>query len=76
MLRVKVGDIAKLAGCSPYFIRRFADGGHIKSVRDINDWRIFPEPGQAVKIIQRLLGSVDEATETSGTTGLESKRCD
>ena len=78
-LRTKVGDIAKLANCSHHFVRRFADRGYIRSVRDVNGWRIFPHPTQAVETIQHLLRHVDEATETSGTTDIVPNvpnRCD
>ena len=56
MLRAKVSDIARLADCSHHFVRRFADGGYIKFTRDINYWRIFPHPSEAVATIRRLLG--------------------
>ena len=56
MLRAKVSDIARLADCSHHFVRRFADGGYIKFTRDINNWRIFPNPSEAVETIRHLLG--------------------
>ena len=56
MLRAKVGDIAKLADCSHHFVRRFADGGYIRFTRDINNWRIFPNPNEAAETIRQLLG--------------------
>ena len=48
MLRAKVSDIARLADCSHHFVRRFADGGYIKFTRDINNWRIFPNPSNLI----------------------------
>ena len=65
MLRAKVGDIAKLADCSHHFVRRFADGGYIKFTRDINNWRIFPNPSEAVETIRHLLGIDQLGTEVS-----------
>ena len=56
MLRAKVSDIARLADCSHHFVRRFADEGYIKFTRDINRWRIFPNPSEAVETIRHLLG--------------------
>ncbi|HIB86053.1 TPA: hypothetical protein EYO57_02415 [Candidatus Poribacteria bacterium] len=56
MLRAKVSDIARLADCSHHFVRRFADGGYIRFTRDINNWRIFPNPSEAVETIRHLLG--------------------
>ena len=65
MLRAKVSDIAKLADCSHHFVRRFADGGYIKFTRDINNWRIFPHPSEAVETIRHLLGIDQLGTEVS-----------
>ena len=56
MLRAQVSDIARLADCSHHFVRRFADGGYIRFTRDINNWRIFPDPSEAVETIRHLLG--------------------
>ena len=66
MLRAKVGDIARLADCSHHFVRRFADGGYIKFTRDVNNWRIFPNPSEAASTIRQLLGVGQlETTEVS-----------
>ena len=65
MLRAKVSDIARLADCSHHFVRRFADEGYIKFTRDINRWRIFPEPSEAVETIRHLLGIDQLGTEVS-----------
>ena len=56
MLRAKVGDITKIADCNHHFVRRFADVGYIKFARDINSWRIFPNPSEAVETIRYMLG--------------------
>ena len=64
-MRAKVGDIARLADCSHHFVRRFADEGYIKFTRDINRWRIFPEPSEAVETIRHLLGIDQLGTEVS-----------
>ncbi|MBT22564.1 hypothetical protein CMK17_21890 [Candidatus Poribacteria bacterium] len=65
MLRAKVSDIARLADCSHHFVRRFADGGYIKFTRDINNWRIFPNPSKAAETIRQLLGIDQLGTEVS-----------
>ena len=65
MLRAKVSDIARLADCSHHFVRRFADGGYVKFTRDINNWRIFPNPDEAAKTIRQLLGIELGNTEVS-----------
>ena len=53
--RHTVGEIARLAGCSEYHVRRFADSGHLISIKDFNGWRVFPNPDQAVANLRQLL---------------------
>lgn len=55
MERTTVKDIARIAQCSPHTVRKYADKGHIKSNRDLNGWRIFPNPEQAATTIRKLL---------------------
>jgi len=58
-VRNTVGEIARLAPCSQYLVRRFADSGHLTSVKDYNGWRIFPNSEEAVATLRRLL-ALDE----------------
>ena len=54
-VRNTVGEIARLAPCSQYLVRRFADSGHLKTVKDYNGWRIFPDPEGTIMTLRRLL---------------------
>ena len=61
-----VREIAKQARVDINTVRKYADKGLIESRRNINGWRIFPNPDQTVKRIQGLLsGDIKlEKTET------------
>ena len=55
MDRATVSSIAQLAECSQDFVRKVADQGLVEVRRDLNHWRIFPNPEQAAATIQKLL---------------------
>ena len=62
--RNTVGEIARLAPCSESLVRRFADSGHLISVKDYNGWRIFPHADQTVKTLRRLLALNAESQDS------------
>jgi len=55
-VRYTVGDVAKLAGCSSYLVRRLNNLGYLKCGRDYRNRRIFTDPDRAAKAIRKLLG--------------------
>jgi len=55
MERTTAQHIAKLANVNVKTVRKYADRGHIESRRDLNGWRIFPNPEEAAKIVRGLL---------------------
>jgi DNA-binding transcriptional MerR regulator len=55
-VRYTVGDVAKLAGCSSYLVRRLNNLGYLKCGRDYRNRRIFTDPDRAAKAIRQLLG--------------------
>lgn len=55
-MRYTVGDVAKLAGCSSYLVRRLNNLGYLKCGRDYRNRRIFTDPDRAAKAIRQLLG--------------------
>lgn len=63
MDRATVSSIAELAGCSQDFVRKTADRGFIEVRRDLNGWRVFPNPEQAAKTIRGLLLGEIESVE-------------
>lgn len=56
MKRGTVRDVAKLANCSLYLVRRLENLGYVKSGRDYKNWRIFTNPEATAKMIRKLLG--------------------
>ena len=57
--RTTVKIIANRVPCSLYHVRRFADSGQLKSFKDYNGWRIFPDPDQAICRLRKLLAISD-----------------
>ena len=55
--------IAERVPCSVYLVRRFADSGHLTSVKDYNGWRIFPDPEQTIRQLRKLLVISESQTE-------------
>jgi len=55
-VRYTVGDVAKLADCSSYLVRRLNNLGYLKCGRDYRNRRIFIDPDRAAKAIRELLG--------------------
>ena len=55
-MRYTVGDVARLAGCSSYLVRRLNNLGYLKCGRDYRNRRIFTDPDRAAKAIRQLLG--------------------
>ena len=55
-MRFTVRDVATLADCSPYLVRRLANLGYLKCGRDYKNWRIFTDPELAARSIRQLLG--------------------
>ena len=55
-MRYTVGDVAKLAGCSSYLVRRLNNLGYLKCGRDYRNRRIFTDPDRTAKAIRELLG--------------------
>ena len=55
-MRSTVRDIAKLADCSPYLVRKLDRKGYLKSGRNYNNWRVFMDPEGTAKSIRKLLG--------------------
>lgn len=55
MERATTQDIAKLAKVNVKTVRKYADRGFIESRRDLNGWRVFPQPEQAAETIRQLL---------------------
>ena len=55
-MRSTVRDIAKLADCSPYLVRKLDRNGYLKSRRNYNNWRVFTDPEVTAKLIRQLLG--------------------
>ena len=56
MKRCTVRDIAKLAGCSPYVVRKLERTGYLRCRRNYNNWRVFMDPEGTAKSIRKLLG--------------------
>ena len=65
MKRATVKYIAALVGCHRSTIQRMADKGLIKSQRDYNGWRIFPEPEETIQKAKELLCLDDSDEEFS-----------
>ena len=59
-MRSTVRDIAKLADCSPYLVRKLDRKGYLKSRRNYNNWRVFTDPEVTAKLIRQLLGDADK----------------
>ena len=55
MERATARSIARLANVDVKTVRKYADRGYVKSSRDLNGWRIFPDPEGAARRIQQLL---------------------
>ena len=55
-MRYTVGDVARLAGCSSYLVRRLNNLGYLKCGRDYRNRRIFTDPDRTAKAIRELLG--------------------
>ena len=55
-MRSTVRDIARLADCSPYLVRKLDRKGYLKSGRNYNNWRVFTDPEVTAKLIRQLLG--------------------
>ena len=55
-MRSTVRDVAKLADCSPYLVRKLDRKGYLKSRRNYNGWRVFTDPEVTAKLIRQLLG--------------------
>ena len=64
-MRSTVRDIARLADCSPYLVRKLDRKGYLKSRRNYNGWRFFTDPEVTAKLIRQLLGEnvADEESE-------------
>ena len=64
-MRSTVRDVAKLADCSPYLVRKLDRKGYLKSRRNYNNWRVFTDPEVTAKLIRQLLGEniVDKESE-------------
>ena len=56
MKRCTVRDIARLAGCSPYLVRKLDRKGYLRCKRNYNNWRVFMDPEGTAKSIRHLLG--------------------
>ena len=56
MKRWTVRDIADLAGCSPYLVRKLDRMGYLRCGRNYNNWRVFMDPEGTAKSIRKLLG--------------------
>ena len=50
-----VREIAHKAGVDINTVRKYADKGLIESRRNINGWRVFPDPDIVIKRIQGLI---------------------
>ena len=62
-MRHTVSSIAKQVGCSEHLVRSLADKGYVNANRDINNWRVFPEPEEAIHILKQLVhGQVETKT--------------
>ena len=62
-MRHTVGSIAKQVGCSEHLVRSLADKGYVDANRDINNWRVFPQPEEAIHILKQLVhGQVETKT--------------
>ena len=62
-MRYTVGSIARRVGCSSHLVRRLADKGYVVANRDINNWRVFPQPEKAIHILKKLVhGQVETKT--------------
>ena len=54
-MRHTVSSIAKQVGCSEHLVRSLADKGYVNANRDINNWRVFPQPEEAIHILKQLV---------------------
>jgi len=62
-MRHTVGSIAKQVGCSEHLVRSLADKGYVNANRDINNWRVFPQPEETIYILKQLVhGQVETKT--------------
>ena len=62
-MRHTVSSIAKQVGCSEHLVRSLADKGYVNANRDINNWRVFPQPEEAIHILKELVhGQVETKT--------------
>lgn len=62
-MRHTVSSIAKQVGCSEHLVRSLADKGYVNANRDINNWRVFPQPEEAIHILKQLVhGQVETKT--------------
>ena len=50
-----VREIAKQAGVDINTVRKYADKGLVESRRNVNGWRVFPNPDKAIKQILGLM---------------------
>ena len=70
-MRHTVSSIAKQVGCSEHLVRSLADRGYVNANRDINNWRIFPQPEEAIRTLKQLVHGQTEtktAHDVSGQT--------
>ena len=54
-MRHTVSSIAKQVGCSEHLVRSLADKDYVNANRDINNWRVFPQPEKAIHILKQLV---------------------
>ena len=54
-MRHTVSSIAKQVGCSEHLVRSLADKGYVNANRDINNWRVFPQPEEAIHRLKQLV---------------------
>lgn len=55
MKRATIKEISELSGVNKATIRQLANKGLIKTNRDYNGWRIFPDPEETLKRIHELM---------------------
>ena len=55
-MRFTVRDVAKLADCSPYLVRKLDRMGYLRCGRNYNNWRVFTDPEVTAKIDSAIAG--------------------
>jgi DNA-binding transcriptional MerR regulator len=55
MDRATAKDVAKLAGVSKTTVVRFSRRGLIDNIKDVNGWRVYPNPEKTAERIKGLL---------------------